>query len=454
MKKTSSTGKTENPIWKFFSSVKLAVILFIILAVTSIIGTVLPQGESLQFYLERYGPGVFKLIRGLHLYDTYHSWWYTSLLVLFSVNLTVCISRRLPFTLKLYRRDNLDVDAGRLLRMPFRERWILNPGIAPDAEAELQNRFARHVRGRVRTRDISGDGKVFLSEKGKWSYWGLYGLHSSLLIIFVGALAGTFWGFGGSLMLAEGESADHVVSRELEKKIPLGFSIRCDKFTVQFYDTGAPKEFRSDVTVIDDGREVLHKKLRVNSPLVYKGIRFYQSSYQAIPDITVNLVSSDGRQHSMTMPAYRKVAWPEAGLEMGVMRYVPNIHGSPAIRLWIGSSAGGAQAVWVLRDRQGEYNDGRNLYRISLAGIKEKYMTGLQVKKDPGVPLVWLGCAGLILGIFVAFWVPHRRMWLYVGRKENGTEVILAGQSNKNKIAFGKHFDALRASISEHLGEP
>ena len=438
----------ENPVVGFLSSVKLAVTLFILLALGSIAGTLLPQEKPLRFYMENYSPGLFKLIKGLHLYDTYHSAWYLALLVLFCLNLTVCITRRLPYTWKLWRRDPLDLEPERLLRMPFKASWEPNPSLDETARERLVSIFKKGAGHRLRQRTCAEGGTLYLSERGRWSYWGLYGLHFSLILIFVGAIVGNIWGFGGTITLAEGQSTDKAFSREDRSPIPLGFRIRCDKFVVKFYENGAPKLFRSDLTVIEDGKEVLKKQVVVNGPLSYKGIKFYQASYQAVPEVSLLIVSSDGREKRITTPAYRQVSWPEAGLDLGVMQYVPNIHGQKAVRLWIGSRTGASQAVWLLKNRDGEFNDGRAVYRISLEGVNDRFLTGLEVKKDPGVPIVYLGCIGLVLGILVAFWVPHRRLWLYI---DGSSKIILAGQTNKNRAALERRFQSLREAIQSTI---
>ena len=448
-----SQKKSGNPILNFFSSVKLAIVLFITLAITSIIGTVIPQGESLQFYLERYGPNLFNIIRWLHLDNTYHSWWYLALLGLFSINLLVCISRRLPYTIELVKRDNLDVDRAKLKKMPHRASWHINPGLDEALRSRLIHLFSKFVGGKRRERELEDGSRLFLVEKGKWSYWGLYGLHFSLLLIFAGAIVGNIFGFGGNVMIAEGESVDHIFDSSHDNKIPLGFSVRCDKFVVEFYDNGAPKLFRSDLTIIENGKEVLKKEILVNSPLSYKGVRFYQSSYQAIPTVDMKLIRSDGKERALSIPTYRKIALPEEHLELGIMQFIPNIHGVPAIRLWIGNPDGGSETFWVLKGRDAEFKNEGHIYKIVLEGIENRYMTGLQVKKDPGVPLVYLGCLGLILGIFVAFWVPHRRWWLMISPLKGSTEVILAGQTNKNKAGFRKEFEELKNKLDDLIGE-
>lgn len=92
------------------------------------------------------------------------------------------------------------------------------------------------------------------------------------------------------------------------------------------------------------------------------------------------------------------------------------------------------------------------MYRISLTNAKQRYLTGLQVKKDPGVWIVWLGCTVLIFGFAIVFWVPHRRMWLWIGRRNGKTAVILSGQTDKNKLRFEKDVKKIEEALNSSLG--
>ena len=92
------------------------------------------------------------------------------------------------------------------------------------------------------------------------------------------------------------------------------------------------------------------------------------------------------------------------------------------------------------------------MYKISLTNAKQRYLTGLQVKKDPGVLIVWLGCTVLIVGFAVVFWVPHRRMWLWIGHRKGRTVVILSGQTNKNKLRLEKDMKKIEEALNSNLG--
>ena len=452
MKPIKSDSQT-NIVVRFFSSVKLAITLLMLLALTSIIGTVLPQGESLRFYLEKFGPTWFKIIKGLKLYDTYHSWWYLTLLGLFSVNLIVCTIRRFPFTMRLFKKDNLHLQPEELKRRPYKRVWPLGKGSDLDQAGSRIEALIKKI-GRAQSAD-SGEGKVYLVEKGKWSYWGVYAIHLSILVIFLGAVYGSFTGFKGRLNLIEGESADRValVSTDSEgREVPLGFTVKCEKFVVEFYDTGAPKLFQSDLVILDGGREVLRKSIEVNDPLTYKGITFYQSSYQSLPQAKVAITTPSGTRDELSISAFSRTLWPETGLVMALIRYLPNVHGMPAVRVYIGDDRGNGDAVWLFQGHEKEYKIGQKVFKLALETVSEKYMTGLQVKKDPGVAIVWLGCALMIAGFAVVFWVPHKRIWLWVGRNSGRPTVILAGQTSKNRIGFEKEFDRIAEELEKELG--
>ncbi|MEF3169430.1 MAG: cytochrome c biogenesis protein ResB [Deltaproteobacteria bacterium] len=447
--KNASRERGGNPVISFLTSIRLAIFLLITLAVTSIVGTIIPQGEPLQFYLERYGDTVFRLIHTLDLDNTYGSWWFVGLLILFSVNLIACTLKRLPHTLALYRKDSLDVDPDRLIRSSIKRSW--EPANGTDGIERAKAIFAKAA-GKVVVRDGVDGGQLLLAETGKWSYWGLYILHSSILVILFGAIIGQFLGFKGNLLLFEGETADSVMSRDGQGEIPLGFQVRCNDFFLDFYENGAPKEYRSDLSIYQDGKEVLSRSIRVNSPLSYNGITFYQSSYQAAPEVTVSVTSTDGLHKSLTIPAFEKTLWQEAGLVFGILQYLPDVHGAPAARIAISNEKGQIDALWLVSGKDKDFRfDGRE-FRFSLENAHMRYMTGLQVKKDPGVWIVWLGCTALIFGFVIVFWVPHRRIWLWCGERDGKTVVLLAGQANKNQIRFEKDFTRVEDAIERELG--
>ncbi len=116
------------------------------------------------------------------------------------------------------------------------------------------------------------DGKTYIvAEKGRLSYLGFYLTHIGMITIIAGVLLGTI-GFQGFMQLDEGETQSTITLKNTTQQHELGFALRCDRFEVSYYDKGGmPKDYKSWLTVIDGGKEVLKKVIEVNDPLIYKG---------------------------------------------------------------------------------------------------------------------------------------------------------------------------------------
>ena len=97
-------------VWKFFTSLKLAIFVIIFLAIASIIGTIIEQNQPLEKYRHFYSDGTIRLFEKLSLFDMYHSWWFLLLLVLFTVNLICCTVDRLPRVVRIVRNPKTTLD--------------------------------------------------------------------------------------------------------------------------------------------------------------------------------------------------------------------------------------------------------------------------------------------------------------------------------------------------------
>ncbi len=265
-------------IWDFFASLKLTIITLILLAVTSIIGTVIQQNKAPQEYIQVYGEKTYQLFEALQFTDMYHSWWFLLLLEIFSLNLITCSAKRFPRVWKLATDKITPADEGQWKSLSSVREYRSKLG-AEEASRRVSARFkARFGEPEV----IKQDGSIHLVvQKGAWSRFGVYVTHLSILVIFIGAIVGNLWGFKAYVNIEEGSSTDRVWIPGQNQPLPLGFSVRCDDFNVTYYQgSNRPKEFMSILDVIDNGQEVISdRKIIVNDPITYNGITFYQSSY-------------------------------------------------------------------------------------------------------------------------------------------------------------------------------
>ncbi len=434
--------KNKNAFWNFFASVKLALFNLIILAVASIAGTLIPQKEPAGRYIEIYGASVAKFFEILDFVDMYNSWWFLTMLVLLSLNLIVCSIDRIPNVWRLIVMNNLDTDPARLEKMK-QGRAINTKDSVTDSARAMKDIMAKD--GWKAEEAQIHNGIMLFAQKGSWTRLGAYIVHVSILIIFAGAIIGSLLGFKGSIMLKEKTTTNVIYEFGTNKVIPLGFDLRVDDFSLSFYPNGAPKEYRSDLTVLDGGNEVLTKSILVNDPLDYKGITFYQSSYQNYEEFLVTIKQDKTNQQQVfRITPGRQYTWGAANVTFGILNISPAQFGKLRYKIWFSDGNGPPSQFWMDDEKTVVIKRPENDYSFTAGQL---YATGLQVAKDPGVWYVYTGCTLMILGLYVAFFMSHRRVWAFVSEDAKGSKIVLGGLSNKNKIGFERDFEKLVSKL-------
>ncbi len=439
-------------LFDLFRSVKLTIFLLILLAILSIVGTVITQNASSEEYIQRYGPGLYEVLDFFSLFDMYHSWWFSAILVLLVINLVACSLNRFPGVWKQFFRKSgaVSLEDSMIKILPYVEKISpRNPtktNLEKAAETQLHKLFKPIKR-------IETESSITLfSEKGRFSRLGVYIAHLSLIIILIGGLIGSIYGFKGFVNILEGETVDQVGSRAKDKVVqrPLPFSVRCDDFKVSFYDVPGNqkyvKEYTSVLSIIENGKEVLKKTVQVNHPLHYKGLTFYQSSYGSLQEVTVGIQRDRREKTFLKILEGETVPVPDSDAFIRLVRYLPEIHslgeGAQMILLRPNQPP---QPLWVMKNppKMDQQKEGLT---FTFEGIAVKEYTGLQVAKDPGVWVVWAGCALLIFGLIISFFFSHQRVWVKIP-KGSGKEIVLAGSASKNRVGFEKVFGQLTEGI-------
>ncbi|PIE57220.1 MAG: hypothetical protein CSA34_00130 [Desulfobulbus propionicus] len=436
----------------FFASVKLALLLLFFLAVTSIIGTIVPQNSSSAFYIDKFGAKTAHLIEVLQISDMYNAWWFLGLLTLFAINLVVCSLERIPKVVRLLQRDNLAITPEKLMRM--------RPAKTVQMSGDLKT-TGQHVQDLLKKNGWkplmrSDDSSVlFFAEKGGWTRFGVYIVHLSILVIFLGALAGSpslarllhmpGFAFKGSIMLPETRQTDFIFAADSGKKIDLGFTVKCEAFTIDYYANGMPKSYLSKVTVFHGETAQLHADITVNNPLTYKGVTFYQASYEPHSEFILTIENTTSKTTARAeMPVARKLTWKEEDLQFGIINVESASKVASKVKLWFNDGKGAPSTLWVKVGEETLVQGSGVTYRIR---IKQMYSTGLQAAKDPGVPLVYFGCALMLFGLYVAFFLSHQKIFAKVTASTDDSQVFVAGTSNKNKTGFAKTFKKFTDSL-------
>ena len=453
-------AKAKNPVWAFLASVQLALLLLGTLAATSIIGTIIQQNKPEEHYVQTWGAGKTKVIQAIDLDDMYNSGWFLFLLGAFSLNLTVCSLDRLPGVIRAVRRDNLADAPEQLLKRKLRHQALVSGSVNEGAQQAAVWLAGKGWKTASRSKE---GGLLLFAQKGAWTRYGVYAVHLSILIILLGAIIGSptvaekilknpQFAFKGGVLLPAQRSTNRIFSYdEEEKSIPLGFTVRCNFFDIDFYDNGMPKDYVSGLTILEGEKEILTKEIEVNKPLKYKGVTFYQSSYNDLrrPAIYLKNVST-GERTMLPFTMNATSTW-QNGTAQGMLRIqdLREIPGSAEFDIWFMDTQGPPSTFTVNYNKPVIVERPAAKYALK---ISTQYATGLQVSKDPGVWFVYSGCILMLLGLYAAFFMSHRRIWAYVHEENGQTTVTFIGQANKNSLGFAKTFTRLTEGFSSKQG--
>jgi cytochrome c biogenesis protein len=434
---------------------KLTIFSLISLAVTSIIGTVIQQNLSRQEYLRVFSEKTYNLLDQLQCFDMYHSWWFIGLLVLFCINLICCSVKRFPRVWKIVHNPLLTPNKQVLKTFSNVDEQVVKGDIA-SVTARMKSFLSQEFSA---PRETEKAGEIFLyADKMKYARFGVYVTHLSILIIFLGAIIGNIYGFKGYVNIPEGGTIDRIWLRNGQIPLPIDFSVRCEDFSVSFYgNSQRPKEYRSVLTVIDKGEVVIDRRpIVVNDPLSYKGLTFYQSNYGPAGDEVVLIKVKVRGEDKVDAFSLRKGAVTELanGDKIEIEDFAAAFRNfGPAARLQVLPKNGQPRTVTVFKNFPQFDDERQGDYVFTLVDFDQPYYTGLQVTKDPGVWVVWLGCALMILGCLVAFFLSHRRIWVVLSEQNGKVGVRLVGSAHRNQPGFELYFDELKNKFRDVLSK-
>lgn len=463
--KQEVTGNYIAGLWSFFASVKLTVVVLLTLAALSIIGTLIPQNENPSAYFQAFGPFLFHVMDTLDIFDMYRSWWFQGLIVLMVINIVVCSIDRLQTTGKVIftktPKFNLERYRGHNNRQDFT--------VSANKETcrDTYHRWLAKRYGYCQVIPV-GEGYAIFAEKGRWTRLGVYAVHLSIVILLSGALIGSINGYEGYVNIPEGESINTIQLRYSGQAFQLPFEIRCEDFDVQFYKSGAPKEFRSKLVLIENGEPVLEKNVIVNDPIRYKGINIFQSSYGkmkggapietgADDEIELSLKSkSSGMIYSQKARLNQTVSMPEGAGTFVITDYSPaakfkGMDIGPAFSGTLTPDQGDTVSIVLPLKfpRFDAMRGGDFVISVQSGGDPQpdRYYTGLQITRDPGVGLVYSGFILMIIGCMVTFFMAHRQIVLELQSKGNHLNVMVSGKSNKNKVGMHRYLEVLAGKL-------
>ena len=440
---------------RFFNSVKLAIVLIIIITCASVLGTLIPQMRTPAEYAARYGQ-LAPLFLRLQLTNLYHSRWFITLLLLISLNIIVCTLTRLSPKIKKTLHPNLEFDQKSINVLKIRESYRKNWSMARTKQ-ELKKGLSSSL---YRLKEEESKGRVFLLARKK--ILGLFGsdiVHLGLLIILTGGIISGIGGFRESLTFSEGQTLP--VARA-------DFQLKLDKFETEFYPNGSVRDWKSTLTVLENGKDILSKTVEVNHPLSYKGFVFYQNSYGwSWENPTVEIWAKKGSDPSflrkLELKIGEKIRLEGENIEVVVLHFIPdfvigerneiftrsNEPNNPAAQIegWQGEEK--FFSGWIFArfpDFARIHSEKETGLTFELKNYRGGQFSVIQAAKDPGVNIIWVGCAFLMAGLALAFYWPPREIRIILEERQGKTEVIAGGIASKNRDALQSEFEKILTS--------
>ncbi len=317
---TETTDKTTLPASKrsivldFLGSMNLAITVLVIIAIASVIGTVLQQNLAYNDYIIEFGPFWHEFFKALNLYDVYGAGWFVFLLLFLLTSTSVCIYRNAPTMLHEMRNFRLNSKLKIIRAIENAQTWDLSANID---EIKKQIPQLLHANG-FRTRTKQHDDRYVISAmRGQWNRLGYILTHLGMVVVPLGFILdgsfdlqlrewagksridtetefvkdipkesqlqpGDLWSFRGNVSVSEGQKANFALLRIRDGTMVqyLPFAVELKDFRVEHYDSGQPKSFESDLVIHDTQHDkVFETTISVNHPLSYRGYTLYQASF-------------------------------------------------------------------------------------------------------------------------------------------------------------------------------
>lgn len=416
-------------LWVFFSSMKTAIVLVLLVALGSVIGTIIPQGGPPEMYIQNYGQAKASLALRFSLDDVFHSSWYAFLLTLICINLTVCSINRFKLAWRRAFQPKLTARSEQILNMQVSEKLALKVPIE-DVECKAVSALEEAGYG-VTAVEEEGDRCVYAT-KGRMAIWAPYLTHLSLLVIFAGYILGNGMGFEGFTYIPEGSQTATYYPKASEQERNLGFEVKLLDFTIEYDADHNATAYKSRLQVYDKGKKVAEKTIDVNHPLSYRGITFYQESC-GIEGLILKITNPDGGvarvpiRMQTQMGDHGNVYIPElvpVDVKTGGKTWTFCVHGfipdfvppehsvtdlpiNPAAKVFVNErlAEDGTEwheVGWISAGSPGKYKG----HKVELEQVID--YTGLQVASNPALPVVYMGFAIMLIGVFASFYIHHR----------------------------------------------
>ena len=412
-------------LFKFVADLRFAISTLLIISFSSIIGTIIEQDQSIETYKLNYpitnklfGFLSWKTILLFGLDHVYKTWWFILLVLIFNISLVTCtFLQQLP-AIKLARRCQFFRTVKPFRRLQISEilsRWQLTKLVSS-----------------IKNKDYS----FFYQKNLVYCYKGLSGrlapiiVHFSMISILLGTVITSIGGFKAEEIVPKAENfhIQNVFNSGQLTLVP-NLSGRVNDFWITYTKQKTISQFYSDISILDKvGNEIKRQTSSVNSPLIYKNIYFYQTDWNIL-GLRIEYKNNKTIEYPVTSNSKNKTkVW---------LTWIANTERMMSGFIVISENL---QGYCSLYNNQGQFLGNFELNEIATNSsniqlIEVLVSTGLQIKIDPGIPIIYTGFFFLMISTLISY-ITYSQIWIY----QKNSQIIIGGNTTRATFDFELEF--------------
>jgi cytochrome c biogenesis protein len=411
----------KQQLFRIIADLRFSIFLLLLISLFSILGTIIEQDQLLEIYKINYpltkpvfGFLTWDRIIGFGLDHVYQTWWFLTVIFLFGLSLISCtFLQQLP-SLKIARRCQFFRTTNQFSRLQI---------------STILNTFSFHqILLRIKKNQYS----IFQQKNIIYGYKGLIGrmapilVHFSMILVLLGTIVGSLFGFKAQEIVPKTENfhIQNILSNGQFTLIPKT-SARINDFWITYTKNRTVSQFYSNISVLDfEGNEVKRKTIAVNYPLIDKNIYYYQTDWNLI-----GLRFQNEKREIMEYPLVNQnklwLTWisENQSLTTGMIGIIDNLEGYCSLYDESGQFLGNL-----------ELNESLN-FKFPFTFVEIISSTGLQIKTDPGIPIIYSGFFFLMLSTLISY-ITYSQIWII----QKNQKLFIGGTTNRARFDFELEF--------------
>ena len=415
----------KQKIFRLLADLRFAIFILLLISFFSIAGTIIEQDQSIEIYKQNYpltdpvfGFLTWDRILQFGLDHVYKTWWFLTLILLFGISLITCtFLQQLP-SLKIARRCQFFRTTQQFYRLKF--------------STVLNNFSFTKIFSRIKSNKYS----IFQQKNIIYCYKGLVGriapiiVHFSMILVLLGTIVGSLFGFKAQEIVPKTETfhIQNILTNGQLTLVPKT-SARINDFWITYTKNKTVSQFYSDVSILDNqGNETNRKTISVNYPLISNSVYYYQTDWNLIGLRFQNLKNEIIEYPLINVFNNQNKVWltwisNNFSLNDGIITIIDNLEGYSSIYNKNGKFLGNI-----------ELNERINL-EVPLNLVEIISSTGLQIKTDPGIPIIYSGFFFLMVSTLISY-STYSQIWIV----QNNKQIFIGGTTNRAIFEFELEF--------------